>query len=204
MTTIGCKYTLHIVGRDEKTRRQRRIVSLAPESLSDEGRATVGDLGTKRAITITRSTVIRAPAERCFELITKQLEETPKWDPTIMWVNPISTKHVRVGSMSRVTFSLDGTREEAVAMIRSFHPNRAILWTSNHSTQLQEEWRLQPEPYGTVVTVTLGYNPTGWVLGRLADKLVVRAKVERSVSEMLKRLKETAEAPKTSIGLQAP
>lgn len=111
-----------------------------------------------------------------------------------MWVNPISTKHVRVGSMSRVTFSLDGTREEAVAMIRSFRPNRAILWTSNHSTQLQEEWQLQPEPHGTVVTVTLGYNPTGWVLGRLADKLVLRNKVERSVSEMLERLRAAAEA----------
>jgi len=176
---------------------QPRIVELAPEAFSSESASgTGGTLGGKRATKITQSIVVRASAERCFELITKQLEETPDWDPTIMWVNPISLKHVRVGSMSRVTFSLDGTREEAVAMIRSFRPNRAILWTSNHSTQLQEEWQLQPEPYGTVVTVTVGYNPTGWILGRLTDKMVMRNKVDKSVSEMLQRLKTAAERPR--------
>jgi uncharacterized membrane protein len=147
----------------------------------------------KRAVTITQSAVIRASAERCFELITKQLEETPDWDPTIMWVNPIAIKHTRVGSMSRVTFSLDGTREEAVAMVRSFRQNRYRLWTSNHSTQLQEQWQLQPEPHGTLVTVTLGYNTGGWVFGRLADKMVMRGKVEKAISEMLGRLKKVAE-----------
>ena len=154
----------------------------------------MGQVGGKRSTTITQSIIIRAPAERCFELITKQLEETPDWDPTIMWVNPISLKHVRVGSMSRVTFSLDGTREEAVAMIRSFRPNRAILWTSNHSTQLQEEWQLQPEAHGTVVTVSVGYNTTGWLFGRLADKMVMRNKIQKSVTEMMERLKATAES----------
>lgn len=182
------------MGKEQKQAPQRRIVTLGPESLADGGELSEGRVGTKRAITITRSTIIRAPVERCFELITKQLEETPQWDPTIMWVNPISIKHVRVGSMSRVTFSLDGTREEAVAMIRSFRPNRTLLWTSNHSTQLQEEWQLEPEPHGTVVTVTLGYNPTGWVLGRITDRFMVRNKIERGVSEMLTRLKQFAEA----------
>jgi uncharacterized membrane protein len=95
--------------------------------------------------------------------------------------------------MSRVTFSLDGAKEEAAAMVRSFRPNRAILWTSNHSSQLQEEWQLQPEPHGTVATVTLGYNPGRWLLGRLADKILKRNKIERAVSEMLRRLKAAAE-----------
>ena len=179
--------------KGERQAPQRRIVELGPEALSDRSSVDSGKLGTKRATTITQSIFIRAPAERCFELINKQLEETPQWDPTIMWVNPISLKHVRVGSMSRVTFSLDGTTEEAVAMIRSFRPNRAILWTSTHSNQLQEEWQLQPEPQGTLVTVTLGYNPGGWLLGRLADKIATKNKVEKAVSEMLERLKAATE-----------
>ncbi|MFC1924202.1 SRPBCC family protein [Chloroflexota bacterium] len=171
----------------------RRIVELAPESMSD-GKFTHPDkLDMKRANMITRTIVVRASAERCFELIARQLEETPDWDPTIMWVNPINQKHVRVGSMSRVNFSLDGVREEAMVMIRSFKQNRAILWTSNHSSQLQEQWQLHPEPHGTVVTVTLGYNPTGWIIGRITDKLVFRNKVEKAVSEMMNRLKITAE-----------
>ena len=183
------------MGKSGKLPPQPRIVELAPEALSNEKSARKDKPGTKRATTITQSIFIKAPAECCIDLITKQLEETPGWDPTITWVNPISQKHVRVGSMSRVTFSLDGTTEEAVAMIRSFRPNRSILWTSNHSTQLQEEWQLQPESDGTTVTVTLGYNPTGWLLGRLTDRMVMRNKVEKAVSEMLDRLRAAAETP---------
>lgn len=182
--------------KEERRAPHRRIVSLGPETLSRSGDqlSDSDKLGMKRATTITRSTIIRAPAERCFELISKQLEETPHWDPTIMWVNPIMKKHIRVGSMSRVNFSLDGVREEAVAMIRSYKPNKSLLWTSNHSSQLQEQWHLEPEPHGTVVTVTLGYNPSGWVFGRLADKVFTKGKVEKAVSEMLERLKIAAES----------
>jgi len=180
--------------KEKRKRGQRRIVWLAPEAMSRYGDASVGSLSARREVNINRTTFIRAPSERCFELIAGQLDETPEWDPTMMWVSPISRKHVRVGSMSRVTFSLDGTREEAVAMIRSFSPNKSILWTSNHSTQLQEEWQLQPEPHGTLVSVTLGYNPKGWFLGRLTDKVIVRNKVEKAMEEMLERLKDRAEA----------
>jgi len=170
-----------------------RIVQLGPDTFSKGEPAVAIRPGHKGAVTIVRSTFARAPAERCFEIISKQLEETPDWDPTVMWVNPISIKHVRVGSMSRVTFSLDGTTEEAVAMIRSVRPNRVILWTSNHSTQLQEEWQLQPESLGTVITVTLSYNPRGWLLGRLAHRIAMRKKVENTVEEMLERLRATVE-----------
>lgn len=182
-----------LVKKRSKQPIHRRIVSLGPESLSTD-QLVDPKLGMKRATTITRSTIIRASAERCFEFISKQLEETPDWDPTIMWVNPISIKHTHVGSMSRVNFSLDGIREEAVAMIRSFQPNKSIQWTSNHSSQLQEQWHLEPEPHGTLVTVTIGYNPGGWIFGRLTDKLILKRKVEKAVSEMLERLKIAAES----------
>ncbi|MFC1925808.1 SRPBCC family protein [Chloroflexota bacterium] len=112
-----------------------------------------------------------------------------------MWVNPISIKYVHVDSMSRVTFSLDGTAEEAVTVIRSYSPNKAILWSSNHSMQLQEKWHLWPEPDGTLIDVVLGYDPTGWILGRLADKLLMRNKMKEAVLKMLDRLKAVAEQP---------
>ena len=95
--------------------------------------------------------------------------------------------------MSRVTFNFRGVIEEAVAMIRSYHPNRALFWTSTHSSQLQEEWRFSLEPHGTVVTVTLGYNPGGWALGRLMEKVMMKGKVEEVVSEMLAGLKAALE-----------
>lgn len=168
---------------------QRRIVGLAPEAHLDRNTVDAAKLGTKRIITMSQRTVIKAAIERCFEFISKQLEETPHWDPTIMLVHSISSKHVRVGSMSRVTFNFRGMIEEAVTMIRSFQPNKSILWTSTHSNQLQEEWHLQPETYGTVVTITLGYNRGGWAFGCLLEKITMKNKVKKDVSEMLERLK---------------
>lgn len=179
---------------------ERRIVSLGPETMSGsvDQLADSAKLGMKRSTTITMSTMILAPAESCFEFISRQLEETPKWDPLIVWVQPLMKKHIRVGSMSRVNFSLDGVREESIAMIRSYKPNRSILWTSNHSSQLQEQWYLEQEPHGTLVTVTLGYNTSGWLFGRLADKIFMRSKVQKAVGEMLERLKVTVEAAQQS------
>jgi uncharacterized membrane protein len=182
------------VKKEVKQTRNRRIVELGPDTLSDKHWAKAENLDMKRSVTIKRSIIIRASAERCFEFISRQLEETPDWDPTLMWVNPVTIKHTRVGSMSRVNFSLDGVREEAVAMVRSFRPNRSLLWTTNHSNQLQERWELQPEPHGTLVTVTLGYNTRGWIFGRLADRLHLRGKVEKAVTEMLEKLKTSAES----------
>jgi len=95
--------------------------------------------------------------------------------------------------MSRVTFNLAGDTEEAVAVVRSFSPNRTIMWTSNHRTQLQEQWQFQKEPDCTIVTITLGYNPPGGLLGRLAGRVGMRNQVEKAVSEMLDRLKAIAE-----------
>ncbi|NQT47391.1 MAG: SRPBCC family protein [Chloroflexi bacterium] len=179
--------------RREKDQLRPRIVPLGPESLSGEKGQSAAKLDSKRSTNITKSTFIKAPVERCFELVAKQLEETPDWDPTIQWVNPISIKHVRVGSMSRVTFKLGGETEEAVAVVRSCSPNRAILWTSTHSTQLQEEWEFQKEPDCTIVTVTLSYNPPGGLLGRLTDRIGMRHQVDEAVSQMLEKLKATAE-----------
>ena len=95
--------------------------------------------------------------------------------------------------MSRVTFDFRGVIEEAVAMIRSYRANTSIFWTSTHSSKLQEEWLLQSEPHGTLVTVTLSYDPVGWALSRLVEKVMVKNKVEKDVSEMLERLKAAIE-----------
>ena len=168
---------------------QRRIVGLTPEAHLDSNFADADKLGTKRAITVIQSIVINASTERCFEFVSKQLEETPHWDPTIMHVHSISSKHVRVGYMSRVNFNFRGTIEEATVMIRSFQPNKAISWTSTHSSQLQEKWHFQPDPYGTLVTITLGYNRSGWFFGRLIEKTMMKNKVRKDVLDMLDQLK---------------
>ena len=169
-----------------------RIVALGPESLS-KGMTTISGRQSKRSSKLSLSTFIKAPVEVCFDLVTRQLDETPGWDPTIRWVTPVSRKYIRVGNMSRVTFDLAGTIEEAVTALRSFTPNRAVMWTSNHSTQLQEEWQFKKEPNGTVVTVTVAYNPHGGLLARVTGSTGMRSQLERAVSQMLAGLKRAAE-----------
>jgi len=168
---------------------QRRIVGLTPEAHLDSNFIDADKLGTKKVITVIKSIVINASTERCFEFVSKQLEETPHWDPTIMHVHSISSKHVRVGYMSRVNFNFRGKIEEATVMIRSFQTNKAISWTSTHSSQLQEEWHFQSAPYGTVVTINLGYNRGGWFFVRLIEKIMRKSKVKKDVSDMLDQLK---------------
>ena len=51
---------------------------LRSETLPDGVRVNGGKLGTKRAATITRITIVRAPVESCFKLIAKQLEKIPE------------------------------------------------------------------------------------------------------------------------------
>ena len=172
-----------------------RIVQLAPETLSKEELVDEEKLSTRRATSVSRSIVIQASAERCFGIISRQLQRSPDWDPAILAVNPVSSNQPRVGFMSQIAFRLNGVRHEAIAMIRTYRPNRTILWTSNHRTHLQEEWQLRPESHGTEIAVTVAYNPVGWMLGRLSDRLFVRGKVEKAVSEMLLRLKAVAEKP---------
>lgn len=176
---------------------QPRIVQLGPDTLSNHETQDTPPPGKNNVTRIVRSISIRAPLERCFELITRQLEKTPDWDPMIMQVDPISIKHVRVGSMSRVAFNLSDANafEEAIAMIRFFRPNKAISWASTHSTRLQEEWQVQHQPSGTIVTLILGYNPTGSLLRRLASRISLRRQLEKAVSETLENLKATAERP---------
>ena len=172
-----------------------QIIVNSPQSLSEEMAETAASVGSKRSSGVTMSTHIKAPVEVCFDLVTKQLEEAPRWDPTIRWVVPISREYIGVGSKSRVTFDLAGSIEEAVVVVRSFVPNRVLMWTSNHSSQLQEEWHFGRASDGTFVMVTLNYNPYGGLLKHLARWMRMRSQVKPTVSEMLRRLKMAAELP---------
>lgn len=171
---------------------------LGPETLSSQWEPERGGLEPKKAVNVSRTLFMAAPLERVFDVVDKQLEEKPEWDPTILWVQPITIKHVRVGSMSRVTLRLGGSIEEAVAMVRSYKHNHSIFWTSTHSTQFQEEWRFRNVENGTLVTLTVGYNPVGRLLGKITDMLGMRGRIEHDLTEMLQRLAAEVSRPAPS------
>jgi len=183
---------------DSITHDYQQIIVRNPYYLSEEMTKIVARGKSKYFSKVTDSTHIKAPVEVCFDLVARQLEEIPNWDPTIRWVMPISHEYVRVGSKSRVTFNLSGSIEEATVVLRSYVPNKVIVWSSNHSNQLQEQWQFRGEyNNSTLVMVTLGYNPyRGWFkyFNRWAR---MNGQIEKAVSVMLGRLKSVAEMSKT-------
>ena len=153
--------------------------------------------GAKQASTVTMSTNIKAPVEACFDLVLQQFKEAPRWDPIVRWVIPISNGDMQVGSKSRFVFDLAGSIEDSVVVLRSLIPNKAIVWTSDHRTGLQEEWHFGKQADGTTsVAVTLSFNPPGGLMKYFVRRTRIHTQVEQAVSEMLRRLKLAAELPK--------
>ncbi len=173
-----------------------RNITHKHQSLSEEMTSTTIGVESKRSASVTMSTIIKAPVETCFNLVAKQLKEAPRWDPTVRWVVPISSDYIRVGSKSRFIFDFAGAIEEAIVVLRSLVPNKSIVWTSSHHTQLKEEWRFEREPDGTAVRVTLSYNPARGLMKYLTRQVRKHSQIEQAVSEMLRRLKMAAEPPK--------
>lgn len=171
-------------------------ITHGPRSLSKEMTSAANSVGSKQHGSVAMSTIIKAPVEDCFNLVAKQFKEAPRWDPTVKWVVPISSDYIREGSKSRFIFDLDGSIEEADVVLRSLVPNESIVWTSNHHTKLQEEWRFGRESDGTVVTVTLSYNSSKGIMKYLTRQVRKHCQIEQKVSEMLRRLKLSAELPK--------
>ena len=91
---------------------------------------------------------------------------------------------------------LHGLRE-AITTIHSFVPNRVLIWTSDHSNQLQEEWQFRNAPDCTVVMLTLSYDPMGKGLFKyLTGRNQLHNQVDKAVSEILERLKRVTETAK--------
>ena len=174
----------------------QRIITHNPYSSSEEMIMIFTGGGTRRLSRVTAFTKIRASVEVCFDMVTRQLEGDPRWDPTIKWVVPVSCESIGVGSKSRVTFDIADSIEEATVILCSFVPNKVIMWTSDHSTQLQEEWSFGTETDNcTSVMVTLSYNPyRGW-LKYFSRRARVNGQIELTVLKMLRRLKMAAEIP---------
>lgn len=149
----------------------------------------------KRSSSVIMSNYIDAPVEVCFDLVAGQLQEFPGWDPIIKSVRPIAYEYDGVGSKSLVIFDLAGSVEEAITTVRCFVPNKIMMWTSDHSNQLQEKWEFKSAPDRTTVVLTLSYDPMGRGLFKyLTGWNQLHDHVDRAVSEMMGRLKKVAEA----------
>jgi len=147
-----------------------------------------------RTVLTSKEIFIAAPVESCFDTLAKQLEQSPNWDPIIVNAQPVSKARAKIGATSQVTLNLGGRELESLAMVSRYRPNRAISWTLSRKPKVREDWRLEPKPHGTVVSVTLAYEVPGWVIVRLLYKIRHRKQVQQDLDIMLGQLKKAVES----------
>jgi uncharacterized membrane protein len=154
----------------------------------------VAKLDPDRTVISLKEIFIEASTEFCFDILSKQLEQPPEWDPVIVHARPVSNVRDKIGATSQVTLDLGGKKVESQAMISRYHPDRAVSWVFTRRPKVREDWQLERKPHGTQVRVTLAHEFDGWVIGRLIYKVMRRKRVEQDLDKMLAQLKETVES----------
>jgi uncharacterized membrane protein len=137
-----------------------------------------------------KSIVIDAPPEAVAAYIDNPIN-MPEWLPSLIEVRDVSGGGV--GQQFAWTYQMGGLRFEGestvteyVNCVRSVHESKggiASTWTTT----------LEPRANGTELTIQIEYAIPVPVLGRLAEKLVVKRDA-RELEEALKNVKETVES----------
>jgi hypothetical protein len=153
----------------------------------------VAKLDPGRTILISKDIRIAALPERCFNTITRQLEQTPRWDPLISDARPVSNVRGRIGATSDVTLNLGGKQHQSVAMISQYRPNHAISWIFSNKAKVMEGWQVEPKASGAVVSVTLAREVAGGAIGRFLYKITRWKRVEQDLNKTLVYLKAVLE-----------
>ena len=147
----------------------------------------------KETVKVSNHLIVRAPAEHCFNILAKQLEEPPKWDPMVVDVKPLSPRRRQTEATSLITFRLGRKEVKTLAMISSYHPNRSIAWVSSDRPRVREDWTLEPGRNGTAISVTLGYDAPRSFVSSFLDRFMA-GQVEQAVNQMLSKFREFAES----------
>ena len=186
--------------RKSKKKINKRPKSISVVSPSNKGVARtplppgVAKFDPHRSVIASKEIFIAAPAGSCFEILARQLEQPPQWDPMIVHAWPASDIRGRIGATSQLILNLGGKKVESQAMISRYRPNGAISWVLSEKPKVREDWQLERKPHGTQVRVTLAHELDGWVIGRLIYRVTRRKRVEQDLDRMLAQLKETVES----------
>ena len=185
--------------RKSKKKINKRPKSISVVSPSNKGVARtplppgVAKLDPDRTVITSKEIFIAAPAGSCFEILARQLEQPPQWDPMIVHAWPASDVRGRIGATSQLILNLGGKKVESQAMISRYQPNRAVSWVFSEKPKVREDWRLEQKPNGTLVGVTLAREVVGWVIGRFLHKITRQKKIEHDLDKMLAQLKALVE-----------
>jgi ligand-binding SRPBCC domain-containing protein len=140
---------------------------------------------------------IEAPVEAVWEAIAGDLTAVQHYNPTVSSVRLLNAQQQGVGAMRRCELNPKGFVEE-----------RVWDWNLNHSVGLEvtaSEWpivfmkwktELQQDGNATLVNQEMQYQLKFGPVGALMDILVMRRKLDGSISEVFENLKRYVETRK--------
>ena len=138
---------------------------------------------------VEKSITINAPAEKVFDYLNDPLAQL-EWVPSIMEVKDVSGSGV--GQHFKWKYKMAGILLEGETTVTEHIPNERIVTQSKGGAISTWTFNLQPHDGGTVVRLTIDYTIPVPVLGKLAEKIVLKRN-EREADLAMTNIKEKME-----------
>lgn len=144
---------------------------------------------------LTHEIQIDVPPERVWPVLA-DLEAVQHYNPGVARARYITGQREGIGASRQCDLRPKGWVKERVI---GWEPNQAVtleLYESQWPVEFMR-WRtaVRPESAGTRVTQRMEYRLKFGVLGRLMDVLIMRRKLDRTISEIFASLKRYIESP---------
>lgn len=138
---------------------------------------------------IHKSIDIDVPVDRVFGYVDDP-EKTPEWLPSMMEVHDVSGRGV--GAHHEWTYKMVGFALHGESLIVAHVPNERRVMRTKGGIESLWTFVLEPHQDGTRLDVTVEHNVPVPVLGKLAEKLVVRRN-DREIGLAIQNIKDHCE-----------
>lgn len=146
-----------------------------------------------KAILVSQEMFIETGASSCFKLLMKRLEEPTGLDPVILDAKPMYNNEPWAGTATYLTLKLGDRKLESPAIVTTYKRDSILSWVLIDHPKVKEHWRLEPQPGGTMVNLTLGFEIPGSMISRFLQKIIRRRGLSKEAHEILVQLKNAAE-----------
>lgn len=138
---------------------------------------------------ITKSTIINAPVDKVFEYVNDPMK-APEWLPSMMEVTEVSGSGK--GQHYRWRFKMAGVPLNGESTVTEYVPNKRRVVESKGGASATWTYTFEPSDGGTKFDLAVEYTIPVPVLGKLAEKLVLKRN-EREADMAIANIKDTME-----------
>ena len=84
-----------------------------------------------------------------------------------------------------------GRTMEAVCEMKTVEKNKTVTFKTLEGMKVEGTWGLEPTEKGIRLSITVDYEPPGWIFGWIIDALMMKKELRKTYSEALLKLKKT-------------